>query len=142
MATGGLQGRQNLLQGVLAATKGMKDGARTKALWEDAWPIAEKGYEAARLTIMNTPSAIVDKPNRRWTDQMLNAVDHDAKQSGTTTTARAGWIALKRNYFLIQDGGGMGTGDFAGIYITPMHALRNAKNAMTKEAKKRGYQIQ
>lgn len=142
MAGDGLQGRADLRRGVLAATQKMRRDVKVKVM-TDAWDISAKGGEAATYTIMNTPSAIkAGKEDRIMTGQMIGAIDALASQQGNITTARAGWLDRKRDYFTIQDQGGTGTGAFAGIYITPMHALRDAKLAMAQEAKRRGYEIQ
>lgn len=137
----GLEGRKNLLAGVRETTKAMKNSWYVDVL-KDAQTLSTVGKLEVQTVILNTPSAIsYSKDNRYYTGQMYNAVGNDAKRTGTSFTARAGWIGLKRNYFAIQDQGGMGTGDLKNVYITPMNALRESKRLMTEEAKKMGYEI-
>lgn len=137
----GIEGRENLLKGVRETTDRMRAGWQ-KDVSEDVRVLSNLGKLEVQSVILNTPSAIsFAKDNRYYTGQMYNAVDSKSTRKGNSYTAQAGWVGVKRKYFTIQDQGGMGTGDLAGIYITPMNALRSAEHLMAGEAKKMGYEI-
>lgn len=138
----GLEGRANILKGIQTTTREMKTDIKAHVVI-DSWDIAEKGKEAARTVILNTPSALNPyKLNRKLTGTMLGAVDTNVTQSGNQTTAKAGWVYHQERYFAIQDQGGMGYDDYAGLFITPMDALKAAKEAMKAEAARRGYTLE
>lgn len=136
----GVEGREQLLKGVLDTTKSYK-AAMVRQVETDVLEVAQKGAESVRFSILTEPSAFVNKNNRVYSGEMLNAVSFDSKKSGNQFTGRSGWVERKRQYFLIQEHGGMGTGDFSGRWVSPMNALMRAHRVMKDEAAKKGYEF-
>lgn len=102
-------------------TGGVSDRLNTRSK-ETAIRAGIAAQSAMRDTIMNTPSGInPDKPDRYDTGYMFNKVTHSTTFRHQRFTVKFGWLYSHKQYFLVQDQGGMAFGKFQ---IQGMFALR------------------
>lgn len=130
----GVLGRVQLRDGLLNMTKGVKTDIN-KVAADTALNAAIIAKNTGQNTIMTTPSDLSIKPkdNRYWHGDMYNNFDAQVTQTGNKITVKYGWLANKKNYFLIQeDGGTVQTKHRGAVTISGMHALTNAQMAVER----------